>query len=198
MVPIRSLCVYCGSSPGADPAFAEAARQLGRLLARHQIRLIYGGGSLGLMGALASSVLEHGGSVTGIIPEFLTGKEQVLTRAQEVVVTHDMHERKRLMFERADAFAALPGGLAHLKSLWNSLPGPSLADTASRSLSSTSEASGIRCWPCSITCVRWPSYGQSSPWNLPLSKVSSMLSRGYRNWCDRELITYRPASTAYD
>src|SRR5690349_2795789 len=117
MVPIRTLCVYCGSSPGAHSAFAEAARQLGMLLARHQIRLIYGGGSLGLMGALASSVLEHGGSVTGIIPEFLTGKEQVLTRAQEVIVTHDMHERKRLMFERADAFAALPGGIGTLEEL---------------------------------------------------------------------------------
>jgi uncharacterized protein (TIGR00730 family) len=117
MNSIRTLCVYCGSSPGADPAFEEAAKHLGMILAQHHIGLIYGGGSLGLMGALATSVLDFGGKVTGIIPEFLTGKEQVLTRAQEVVVTHDMHERKRIMFERADAFAALPGGIGTLEEL---------------------------------------------------------------------------------
>lgn len=117
MNSIRSLCVYCGSSVGADPAFVEAATGLGKLLAEHQVSLIYGGGSLGLMGALASSVLDHGGRVTGVIPEFLTGREQVMTRAQEVVVTRDMHERKRIMFERADAFAALPGGIGTLEEL---------------------------------------------------------------------------------
>ena len=117
MNAIRTLCVYCGSSLGTDPAFADAAQKLGMLLARNNIGLIYGGGSLGLMGTLASSVLDHGGRVTGIIPEFLTGKEQVMTRAQEVVVTHDMHERKRIMFERADAFAALPGGIGTLEEL---------------------------------------------------------------------------------
>jgi uncharacterized protein (TIGR00730 family) len=114
---IRSLCVYCGSGPGTDPAFAEAARQFGKILAENRVGLVYGGGSLGLMGTLATSVLDHGGRVTGVIPEFLTGREHVMARAQEVVVTRDMHERKRIMFERADSFVALPGGIARRSSI---------------------------------------------------------------------------------
>ena len=117
MSTIRTVCVYCGSGPGADPQFREAARSFGKILATNRVGLVYGGGSLGLMGALATSVLEHGGRVTGIIPDFLTGREQVLGRAQEVIVTRDMHERKRLMFERADAFVALPGGIGTLEEL---------------------------------------------------------------------------------
>src|SRR5215510_13039628 len=117
MSTIRTVCVYCGSGPGSDPAFVEAAKSFGRILAEQRVGLVYGGGSLGLMGALATSVLDHGGRVTGIIPEFLTGREQVLSRAQEVVITHDMHERKRKMFERADAFVALPGGIGTLEEL---------------------------------------------------------------------------------
>src|SRR5712691_896092 len=117
MSTIRTVCVYCGSGPGADPHFRDAARTFGKILATNRVGLVYGGGSLGLMGALATSVLEHGGRVTGIIPDFLTGREQVLGRAQEVIVTRDMHERKRLMFERADAFVALPGGIGTLEEL---------------------------------------------------------------------------------
>jgi uncharacterized protein (TIGR00730 family) len=115
MSAIRTVCVYCGSGPGTDPAFIVAARTFGRLLAQNGVRLVYGGGSLGLMGALAISVLDHGGEVTGVIPEFLTAREKKLTRAQEVIVTLDMHERKRIMFERADAFVALPGGIGTLE-----------------------------------------------------------------------------------
>jgi uncharacterized protein (TIGR00730 family) len=117
MTSIRAVCVYCGSSAGADPTFAEAARALGKTLAQNHIRLIYGGGSIGMMGALAGSVLAHGGSVTGIIPEFLVNKEHMLGGAQEIIVTRDMHERKRVMFERADAFVALPGGIGTLEEL---------------------------------------------------------------------------------
>jgi uncharacterized protein (TIGR00730 family) len=117
MSQIRNVCVYCGSGPGSDPGYIEAARTLGKTLAENRIGLVYGGGSRGLMGAVATTVLDHGGRVTGIIPEFLTGREQVLARAQEVIVTHDMHERKRLMFERADAFVALPGGIGTLEEL---------------------------------------------------------------------------------
>src|SRR5947209_4289149 len=117
MSMIRTLCVYCGSGPGADPTFAEAARQLGKILAENRVGLVYGGGSLGVMGTLATSVLDHGGRVTGVIPEFLTGREHVMARAQEIIVTRDMHERKRIMFERADAFAALPGGIGTLEEL---------------------------------------------------------------------------------
>jgi uncharacterized protein (TIGR00730 family) len=117
MSKINAICVYCGSSPGTDPAFVKTARDFGKILAENQVRLVYGGGSIGLMGAIASSVIEHGGTATGIIPEFLTAKEQPRRLAQEQIVTHDMHERKRTMFDRADAFVALPGGLGTLEEL---------------------------------------------------------------------------------
>jgi uncharacterized protein (TIGR00730 family) len=117
MNKIRTVCVYCGSGPGTNPRFIEAATALGKALAENGIRLVYGGGSIGLMGAVATSVLDHGGSVTGIIPDFLTSRENALTRVQELIVTPDMHERKRLMFERADAFVALPGGIGTLEEL---------------------------------------------------------------------------------
>jgi uncharacterized protein (TIGR00730 family) len=117
MSKINAICVYCGSSPGTEPAFIEAARNFGKILAENSVRLIYGGGSVGLMGALAEAVLEHGGEVTGVIPEFLTKRERPRRLAQELIVTRDMHERKRTMFERADAFVALPGGLGTLEEL---------------------------------------------------------------------------------
>jgi uncharacterized protein (TIGR00730 family) len=117
MSKIKAICVYCGSSSGTDPAFAKTARDFGRILAENKVRLVYGGGSIGLMGAIAGSVIEHGGTATGIIPEFLTAKEQPRRLAQEQIITHDMHERKRTMFDRADAFVALPGGLGTLEEL---------------------------------------------------------------------------------
>ena len=117
MNKIRTICVYCGSGPGTNPRFIESAIALGKAFAENGIRLVYGGGSIGLMGALATSVLDHGGMVTGIIPDFLTSRESALTRVQELIVTPDMHERKRLMFERSDAFVALPGGIGTLEEL---------------------------------------------------------------------------------
>ena len=117
MNKIKTICVYCGSGPGANPAFVEAAIELGKTLAENGIRLVYGGGSIGLMGAIAKSTLDHGGTVTGIIPDFLKTRENVLPRVQELIVTPDMHERKRLMFERSDAFVALPGGIGTLEEL---------------------------------------------------------------------------------
>ena len=117
MSKINAICVYCGSSPGTEPAFIEAAKNFGKILAESGVRLIYGGGSVGLMGALAESVLDHGGHVTGIIPEFLTKRERPRRLSQELIVTRDMHERKRTMFERADAFVALPGGIGTLEEL---------------------------------------------------------------------------------
>jgi uncharacterized protein (TIGR00730 family) len=117
MNKIKTVCVYCGSSAGTNPRFIEAASAFGKILAENGIRLVYGGGSNGLMGAVANGVLDHGGSVTGIIPEFLNSRERMLTRVQELVVTPDMHERKRLMFERSDAFVALPGGIGTLEEL---------------------------------------------------------------------------------
>ena len=117
MDQIKTVCVYCGSGPGSNPRFVEAAHALGKTFAENNIRLVYGGGSVGLMGAVAKSTLDHGGSVTGIIPDFLRSREHMLTRVQEMIVTPDMHERKRLMFERSDAFVALPGGIGTLEEL---------------------------------------------------------------------------------
>jgi uncharacterized protein (TIGR00730 family) len=117
MTKIKTICVYCGSGPGTNPHFIESAKALGKALAENGIRLVYGGGSIGMMGAIATSTLDHGGSVTGIIPDFLTVRENALSRVQEMIVTPDMHERKRLMFERSDAFVALPGGIGTLEEL---------------------------------------------------------------------------------
>lgn len=117
MTEIRNVCVYCGSSPGTDPIFADAARKLATELVNAGMGLVYGGGSHGLMGILARSVFEAGGHVTGIIPDFLDVRERRFKEAQELIVVADMHTRKRMMFEKADAFVALPGGIGTLEEL---------------------------------------------------------------------------------
>jgi len=114
---LHDVCVFCGSGNGRNPAYESAARTLGESMAKANIGLVYGGGGLGLMGATARSVLLSGGRVTGIIPDFLKQKEQMLTDVTDLIVTADMHERKRLMFERSDAFVALPGGIGTLEEL---------------------------------------------------------------------------------
>ncbi len=113
----RNVCVYCGSGLGLNPEYRMAAQKLGAALAENNIGLVYGGGSLGLMGEVARSTIDHGGRVTGIIPGFLVEKEAMMRDVHEVIVTEDMHERKRLMFERSDAFVALPGGVGTLEEL---------------------------------------------------------------------------------
>ncbi|MGH6849097.1 MAG: TIGR00730 family Rossman fold protein [Methylocella sp.] len=118
---VRDICVYCGSVQGADPIYEAAARQLGQAMAKASIGLVYGGGAHGLMGAIAGSVLANGGHVTGIIPNFLVGREGPLPGLQECLVVGNMDERKRLMFERADAFVALPGGIGTLEELTEQL-----------------------------------------------------------------------------
>lgn len=117
MSAIRNVCVYCGSGAGNDPRFVEAAEAFGQTLGQEGIGLVYGGGGDGLMGALARATLAAGGYVTGIIPTFLVRKEHALTAAQEMLVVENMHERKRAMFDRADAFVALPGGVGTLEEL---------------------------------------------------------------------------------
>jgi uncharacterized protein (TIGR00730 family) len=117
MTPIRHLCVYCGSGPGRNPAYIAAARKLGQALGETGVGLVYGGGSLGLMGEVARATLAAGGHVTGIIPEFLVNKERMLTDVNELIVTANMHERKMTMFERSDGFVALPGGIGTLEEL---------------------------------------------------------------------------------
>ena len=117
MAALRNVCVYCGSGSGQNPAYRQAAEAFGRGLAAAGVRLVYGGGSVGLMGVLARSALDAGGQVTGIIPHFLESRERVFQDVTELIVTDNMHERKMLMFERADAFVALPGGVGTLEEL---------------------------------------------------------------------------------
>jgi uncharacterized protein (TIGR00730 family) len=109
--------VYCGSGPGNDPAYIKAAREFGEILAKAGIGLVYGGGNVGLMGEIAHAVLAEGGKVTGIIPEFLVAREHAKGNIDHLIVTRDMHERKLKMFELADAFVALPGGIGTLEEL---------------------------------------------------------------------------------
>ena len=111
---IRAVVVFCGSRVGHDPTWRAAAEALGRGLATSGIRLIYGGGRVGLMGAVADGALAGGGSVTGIIPDFLRAREVAHPGVQDLVVTDSMHRRKAMMFEQADAFVTLPGGLGTL------------------------------------------------------------------------------------
>ncbi|MCW5695028.1 MAG: TIGR00730 family Rossman fold protein [Pseudolabrys sp.] len=114
---IGKICVYCGSGPGTDPAFIAAATALGAAMAKAGIGLVYGGGDMGMMGAVADAVKRGGGAVTGIIPEFLLNKERAGFNGDGLIVTRDMHERKRKMFEIADAFVAMPGGIGTLEEI---------------------------------------------------------------------------------
>ncbi|UTW52940.1 TIGR00730 family Rossman fold protein [bacterium SCSIO 12827] len=114
MSDISAICVFCGSRTGSDPAYENAARALGRLMAEKGIRLVYGGGHVGLMGVIADAVLDAGGQVTGVIPDFLRRREVGRDDLTELVITDSMHSRKQRMFELADAFVALPGGLGTL------------------------------------------------------------------------------------
>lgn len=117
---IRSICVYCGSSTGSDPAFVEAGHKLGQELAAAGIRLVYGGGTHGVMGAVARGALDAGGEVAAIIPRFLINRETTADAAaifDDLTFVDTMHERKHLMFERSDAFVALPGGLGTVEEI---------------------------------------------------------------------------------
>ena len=111
---LRAMCVFCGANPGTDPAFRDAAVALGQALAHHGATLVTGGGSTGLMGAVNDGALGAGGKLVGVIPDFLKNKELADLRSTELVVVPDMHTRKRTMFERADAFCILPGGVGTL------------------------------------------------------------------------------------
>ena len=115
MKPAFSLCVYCGSRPGMDPAFAETARQVGQWIGAHDGQLVYGGGRNGLMGIVADATLAAGGRVIGVIPQALVEKEWAHTGCTELHIVDTMHERKRIMAEHADAFLSLPGGIGTLE-----------------------------------------------------------------------------------
>ena len=120
MTRLKSICVYCGSHPGKDPDFVAQGTILGANIARGGYRLVYGGGTWGIMGAVAHGCLDAGGEVLGIIPEFLVnheGRREELNILTELRITRDMHERKGLLFNEADAFVAMPGGIGTLEEL---------------------------------------------------------------------------------
>lgn len=120
MNTIRSICVYCGSSPGRDNVYVETGKALGNAIGRAGMRLVYGGGTRGIMGAVAAGTTEANGKVTGIIPRFLIRKEAGEIdpdRVDELVITDNMHQRKHTMFEKSDAFVAMPGGIGTLEEI---------------------------------------------------------------------------------
>ncbi len=147
---VRNVCVYCGSNPGNNPAYMEAARSLGADLAKNGIGLVYGGGGRGMMGETARSVLAGGGRVTGIIPSFLSEKEQMLRDVTDLVVVDDMHQRKMMMFERSDAFVALPGGIGTLEELVEQLTWAQLG----RHRKPVVIANIAGCWEPFLTLIR--------------------------------------------
>jgi uncharacterized protein (TIGR00730 family) len=112
---VKRICVFCGSSTGARPSYARTAVKLGKILAKRQIGLVYGGGNVGLMGLIADSVLEHGGDVIGVIPRFLVHKEVAHQHLKDLRIVESMHERKALMADLSDGFIALPGGYGTLE-----------------------------------------------------------------------------------
>ena len=118
---MKSVCVFCGGNPGKNPAYLEAAHTLGITLAHSGLGLVYGGAKVGLMGAVADAVLEHGGEVLGVIPDFIAGREIAHLGVTKLEVVSSMHERKAKMVERADAFVALPGGFGTLDELFEIL-----------------------------------------------------------------------------
>lgn len=111
---LESVCVFCGSSMGAKPVFADVARELGERLAHENLRLVYGGGGVGLMGTTARAAHEAGGRVLGIMPDFLRAKERLLDDVETIVV-ETMHERKAMMYDASEAFVVLPGGIGTLE-----------------------------------------------------------------------------------
>lgn len=118
---VRSLCIFCGSSSGAKPAYASAAAAVGKLLAERRIRVVYGGGNVGLMGVLADAALAAGGEVIGVIPQMLVDKELAHRHVTDLRIVGSMHERKALMAELSDGFVALPGGLGTYEELFEVL-----------------------------------------------------------------------------
>jgi len=114
MAELQAICVLCGSRPGSNPVYERDAIRLGQMIAERGVRLVYGGGSIGLMGVIANSTLAAGGEVVGVIPDFLMRYEVGHMRLTDLVITGSMHDRKRRMFEMADGFVVLPGGLGTL------------------------------------------------------------------------------------
>ena len=119
-MPQHNICVFCASSLGGDPSYSRLATEVGAAIAESGLGLVYGGASIGLMGKVADAALENGGQVTGVIPDGLRSRELNHKGLTELLITEDMHERKRIMYERSDGFLALPGGMGTLEEVFES------------------------------------------------------------------------------
>jgi uncharacterized protein (TIGR00730 family) len=150
---LQSVCVFCGSSQGLDPAYTEAARSLGRTLAEANIRLVFGGGHIGLMGVVSNAALEAGGEVIGVIPRSLVERELAHAGLTDLRIVGSMHERKAMMSDLSEGFITLPGGTGTLEEFFEVLTwAQSSASTKSPAASSTSPTTSIPSSPCS---TRW-------------------------------------------
>lgn len=118
---MKNLCIFCGSSGGSHPGYIALAKEIGKLLVKHNIGLVYGGASVGVMGAIADSVMLHGGRVIGVIPQSLVDYEVAHHGLTELHIVADMHERKKMMYEKATAFLSLPGGMGTLEEMFEVL-----------------------------------------------------------------------------
>lgn len=163
---MRAVCVYCGSSPGADPVYVQSARALGTTLAERGLGLVYGGARVGLMGAVADAARAAGGEVVGVIPESLRARELAHQGLTELVVVDSMHERKAIMAERADAFLALPGGLGTLEELFEVLTWAQL---------------GIHTKPCGVLDV-------AGYWSPLLDFLDRSVDQGFVTQLSRDLL----------
>ena len=166
MTRIDSVCVFAGSSPGARPEYAAAARTLGRALADEGVSVVFGGGSVGLMGILADEVLARGGSVTGVIPQALFDREVGHDGLTELRVVHSMHERKAMMFDLSDAFIALPGGFGTLEEVTELMTWAQL---------------GIHSKPCGLVNV-------AGYYDTLLSFLDNAVSQGFMKREHREML----------
>jgi uncharacterized protein (TIGR00730 family) len=118
---MKNICIFCGSAAGNDPSFVETAKAIGKLLVKHDIGLVYGGASIGVMGAIADSVMANGGRVIGVIPQSLVDYEVAHANLTELHVVSNMHERKMMMYQNADMFLSLPGGMGTLEEMFEVL-----------------------------------------------------------------------------
>lgn len=171
---MRALCVFCGSSPGRDPAYLQAAREMGRLLVEREVGLVYGGGGTGLMGALADAVLAAGGRAVGIIPRGLAVREVAHRSLTELHVVESMHERKALMSELADGFVAMPGGMGTLEEIAEVLTWGQL---------------GIHAKPCGLLDV-------GGYWSHLVATFDRFVDEGFLRPLYRELLVTRQAPDA--
>jgi uncharacterized protein (TIGR00730 family) len=164
---IRNVCVYCGARRGERPEYAEAAKQFGRVIAQRGLGLVYGGGSVGMMGILADAVLAGGGDVIGVIPRMLFTREVAHEGVTELVDVGTMHERKAAMAERADAFVALPGGLGTLEELFEALTWTQI---------------GIHAKPCGLLDV-------DGYWDHLLAFLDHTVAEGFVSSRNRDFLT---------